>query len=102
MRLKIINGFIHTRKKVLNEPIVIGSRNNIRASQIEGINLMMDIRPREVRRKNRSPCLDSSAFESSGTSISSGLDVAQDEFDLPKMVGKRLGVDFEESAALIT
>lgn len=85
----------------MNEPIVIGFGNNIRASQIEGINLMVDIRPREVRGKNRSPCLDSSEFESSGTSISSGLDLAQDEFDLSKMVGKRLEVDFEESAALI-
>lgn len=33
------------------EPTILGSQNNLRASQLEGINLMVDLRPASIRKK---------------------------------------------------
>ncbi|KAI8526061.1 hypothetical protein RHMOL_Rhmol13G0279600 [Rhododendron molle] len=37
----------------MNEPLVIDSRNNLRASQMEGINLIVDLKPDELRKRIR-------------------------------------------------
>ncbi|KAF7123541.1 hypothetical protein RHSIM_Rhsim12G0140100 [Rhododendron simsii] len=64
---------INEGKEVWNEPIVFDSGNNIRASQIAGINLMVDFWPKEVNGKSRSQPIgeDLDLIESSGTSVPS-------------------------------
>ncbi|KAF7121325.1 hypothetical protein RHSIM_Rhsim13G0191800 [Rhododendron simsii] len=61
---------INEGKEAWNEPLVLDSGNNIRASQFAGINLMVDFRPKEVKGKNRSqPFGDELVLvESNGTS----------------------------------
>ncbi|KAF7127636.1 hypothetical protein RHSIM_Rhsim11G0056900 [Rhododendron simsii] len=56
-----------------NEPIVLDSGNNIRASQVVGINIMVNFWPKEVNGKNRSQPVGEGMdlIESSGTSVSS-------------------------------
>lgn len=91
---------INAGKEVLNEPIVCDSENNIRASQIPGINLLVDFQPREVSISS------SSEFEHSGNPTPSAIQsqsriVPLDEFQLTFIAGSRLGIDYEERDAIM-
>lgn len=102
---------------VLNEPIVINSGCNFRASQVEGINLLLDFCPCEVSKRTKNQtvdeCMSSSeqeVMESVGNSVeceivensSSGIqnqpqyEARNHELQEAIMIGKRLGVDFDE------
>lgn len=98
---RIVKGF-----NLLNEPLVIDSRNNLKASQIEGINLLVDLRPAERRRRIRSQmyeaCLNSVESEFvQNTKSSHGTrqdqEVINAEVQSTINTGKRLGVDMVES-----
>ncbi|KAH7863185.1 hypothetical protein Vadar_014453 [Vaccinium darrowii] len=85
------------------EPTTLGSQNNLRASQLEGINLMVDLRPASIRRRIRSQIYDecmSSQESEFVESVQRQLDI-ESEFQLTIAVGNRLGVDFKESDALM-
>lgn len=83
------------------EPITLDSQNNLRASQLEGINLMVDLRPASIRRRIRSQiyeeCMSSQESEFV-ESVQRQLDI-ENEFQLTIAAGNRLGVDFKESDA---
>ncbi|KAF7135110.1 hypothetical protein RHSIM_Rhsim08G0243500 [Rhododendron simsii] len=106
---------INEGKEAWNEPIVFDSGNNIRASQVAGINLMVDFRPKEVNGKNRSQPIgeDLVSIESSGTSVPS-YEVSDYIADTPDqeqyriaeelqktiITGTKLGIKYDDTAAL--
>ncbi|KAG5543421.1 hypothetical protein RHGRI_016226 [Rhododendron griersonianum] len=90
---------------LMNEPTVIDSRNNLRACQMEGINLVVDLKPADLRKRIRSQsfedCMSSGESEFVQNSCSSrGTRQGQEEIDaelqLTTNVGKRLGVKISE------
>ncbi|KAF7121147.1 hypothetical protein RHSIM_Rhsim13G0074200 [Rhododendron simsii] len=105
---------INEGKETWNEPIVLDSRNNIRASQVAGINLMVDFRPKEVNGKNRSQAVgeDLDLIESSRTSVPS-FEVSgyiadtpdQEQYriaeELQKTItaGTKFGIKYDDDAA---
>ncbi|KAF7125004.1 hypothetical protein RHSIM_Rhsim12G0049300 [Rhododendron simsii] len=44
-------------RTLMNEPLVIDSRNNLRAVQMEGINLVVDLKPADLRKKDKKSVL---------------------------------------------
>ncbi|KAI8557907.1 hypothetical protein RHMOL_Rhmol04G0047400 [Rhododendron molle] len=85
----------------MNEPLVIDSRNNLRAFQMEGINLVVDLKLADLRKRIRSQsfedCMSSGESEFVQNSCSSrGTRQDQEEIDaefqLTTNFGKRLGV----------
>ncbi|KAG5521241.1 hypothetical protein RHGRI_033710 [Rhododendron griersonianum] len=90
---------------LMNEPLVIDSRNNLRAIQMEGINLVVDLKPADLRKRIRNQsfedCMSSGESEFVQNSCSSrGTRQDQEEIDaelqLTTNVGKRLGVKITE------
>ncbi|KAF7150022.1 hypothetical protein RHSIM_Rhsim02G0102300 [Rhododendron simsii] len=90
---------------LMNEPLVIDSRNNLGAFQMEGINLVVDLKPADVRKKIRSQsfedCMSSGDSEFVQNSYSSrGTREDQEEIDaelqLTTNFGKRLGIKVRE------
>ncbi|KAG5551528.1 hypothetical protein RHGRI_009819 [Rhododendron griersonianum] len=90
---------------LMNEPTVIDSKNNLRACQMEGINLVVDLKPADLRKRIRSQsfedCMSSGESEFVQNSCSSrGTRQGQEEIDaelqLTTNVGKRLGVKITE------
>ncbi|KAF7149126.1 hypothetical protein RHSIM_Rhsim03G0081100 [Rhododendron simsii] len=90
---------------LMNEPLVIDSRNNLGAFQMEGINLVVDLKPANLRKRIRSQsftdCMSFGDSEFVQNSYSSrGTREDQEEIDaelqLTTHFGKRLGVKIME------
>lgn len=83
-------------------PIVIGSSNGIRASQLEGINLHVDLNPKKFRKALRSltfeACRSSIECEEIHNSLISAFNSQEErvleKFQCTKKTGSRLGIDF--------
>ncbi|KAH7835323.1 hypothetical protein Vadar_025032 [Vaccinium darrowii] len=85
---------------LMDGPVVLGSRNNIRASQIPSINLQVELNPREARkalRKRTSQSCDSA----DNTNGVSGLQSFQQNIVLQELyantiVGDKLGIEYTD------
>lgn len=90
---------------VLHEHEGINSQPNIRASQIEGINLPVELRPAEIRKRIRSQCYEEcmssnerNPFENPITQgwLSHEQEAVYNEFQSTTETGRRLGVELME------
>ncbi|KAG5541440.1 hypothetical protein RHGRI_021308 [Rhododendron griersonianum] len=83
----------------LSGPVVIGSKSKWRASQLEGINLQVELDPRSQRKSLRSQlyedCMSSGEGEVPNTQERL-QNLVQSELNITKEAGRRLGVEFSE------
>ncbi|KAH7835763.1 hypothetical protein Vadar_029616 [Vaccinium darrowii] len=93
----------------LHGPVVLDSQDSIRASQIDGINLFVQLKPSDQRRRLRRKIYDECMSHSESEFISDSLisrgqrqkiDLINGELQSTLMVGKTLGVDLEEDDVL--
>ncbi|KAG5549145.1 hypothetical protein RHGRI_014494 [Rhododendron griersonianum] len=93
------NNIIQREPIFLSGPVVIGSNSKWRASQLNGINLQVELDPRSQRRSRRSQlydaCSNSGEWEVPDTQ-ERFQNLVQGELNITKEAGRRLGVDFTE------
>lgn len=89
MATGIVSGIINNTSvpdpSCINEQGLINSQINVRASQIEGINLMVELKPSQQRKIIREQVRR--CFEE---------EEVLDEFQSTNLAGKRLGIDLAE------
>lgn len=93
----------------LNGPIVIGSDNDIRVSQLPSINLQVDLNPKEarkaLRKKARDECTNSESCEYISNSINAAIqgqvyNQTLRELEATAEVGRIIGVKFSNTDLL--
>lgn len=91
-------------------PFVIDFNTNLRASQVEGINLEVELNPRNFRKALRSltydACMNSQECEEMQNTLIAGTsnkeqNIILRELEQTKAAGKRLGIDFKFTDEMI-
>ncbi|KAG5550499.1 hypothetical protein RHGRI_015464 [Rhododendron griersonianum] len=83
----------------LSGPVLIGSKSKWRASQLEGINLQVELDPRSQRKSLRSQLYEDCMSPGEGVVPDTQecfQNLVQSELNITKEAGRRLGVDFSE------
>lgn len=86
---------------LMDGPVVLGSSNNIRASQIPSINLQVELNPREDRKALRK-IISQSCNSDDNTTSDSGLQGFQQNTILQdlyahQLVGDKLGIEYTDN-----
>lgn len=81
--------------QILNQPVVIGEENDIRVSQLKGLNLLVDLRPAQVRKIRRSQSLQETSCDQGGINSQIRNKIAN-ELRSTIEAGTKWGVDFGE------
>lgn len=92
----------HTHPLIPNDSVVIVSENNIRVSQLHGINLHVELHPALLRKEIRSQTyvesLSKGESESGSESSSLGINrPLNDQLQSTILASTRLGVDFNDN-----